>query len=146
MSKRKKLLEIESEWEDFTDYILHTVFSRVCVTDIELFSEGIRSSDAASKELHVPTSSGHENAYSSVTRKKKIENRNLCAATTNETLECVFARNEFPYDLLDGQHWILWFNCTIKPYPNERISEEITSKLESLLGPDVDFDFGWYYT
>ena len=73
-----------------------------------------------------------------------MENRDLFEANTNEMLECVFARNEFPYDLLDGQHWILWFNCKTKPYPNERISEEIICKLQSLLGPGVDFDFGWY--
>jgi hypothetical protein len=129
MSKREKLLEIELEWENFTDYILHTVFSRVCSKDIK----------HASKQRHAATSS-------SVMNKKKVENRDLYEANTNETLECVFARNEFPYDLLDGQHWILWFNCAIKPYPNERISEEIISKLESLLGPEVDFDFGWYCT
>jgi len=55
-----------------------------------------------------------------------------------------FEKNEFPYQLQKGWHYVLWFGPSPNGVPSEEdINTHITRSLEELTNRD-DFDFAWY--
>ncbi|KAL0488550.1 hypothetical protein AKO1_015764 [Acrasis kona] len=56
----------------------------------------------------------------------------------------VFERNEFPYQIPVGNHWVLWYGSKTQPYSSAQISKHIESQLTKILGEDTIFDFAWY--
>ena len=157
--KREKLSEILLEWDNFTDYILHTVFLRSCSIQ-EASSSAVSSHHYGCAALPVPSFTaafGVENSEftsdSSSNRnldnkKKKVENpqlydTNRMVHEANDVLRIVFQENPFPYNLIDGYHWILWYNCRSQPYPNDQVNEDVHSNVLRLAGAGVQFDFAW---
>jgi len=61
--------------------------------------------------------------------------------------EAVFAPNEFPYAIEQGNHYVLWYCVKDKPKSDEEISRDIERELRRLLGcgdASEPFDFAWY--
>jgi hypothetical protein len=112
--KREKLEEIGRDWRSFTDYILHTVFSRACDDVDENATSNLRCSPGITED-------DISLKCSDFSRKKKVLNFALHDGSNEETLQLVFIPNEFPYNLSNGFHWTLWYNTPTQPYENERI-------------------------
>ena len=137
--KREKLEEVGRDWRSFTDYILHTVFSRACDDVDEIATSNLRCSPGI-------TEGDISLKCSNFSRKKKVLNFALHDGSNEETLQLVFIPNEFPYNLSNGFHWTLWYNTPTQPYENERITEDISVKLTGCHEEDEETDFGWYVT
>jgi hypothetical protein len=112
--KRAKLVEIEATWLTFMDYIRSTVFRE---PPIDVFNQNGEPRKATAAELSAQDGSG---------------------------LQKFFAPNEFPYDLVQGNHWILWYPVLTKPYSDREISADIAQQLDELLHGSTEYDFAWY--
>lgn len=123
--KRRKLLEIESNWESFTDYILHTAFSRKLR---DLADCGQLPKLTTPKLPHC---------------KKSVLDSTLYDGNNGELLQCAFVPNPFPYNLMDGNHWTLWYNCSTQPQCDKEITDDIQKMILTELGPTSPFDFAW---
>jgi hypothetical protein len=56
----------------------------------------------------------------------------------------LFLPNEFPYNLEEGFHWVLWYGTAAQPCSDEEITEDVRRELLSLLGDSPPpFDFAW---
>jgi hypothetical protein len=127
--KRRKLQEIELNWESFTDYILHTAFSRKLAepTDSGQLPD-LGTSKLVSRSPH---------------RKRSILDGTLYDGSNDEALQCVFVPNPFPYNLIDGHHWTLWYNCSSQPHCDGMITEDVRKQILAEVGPTAPFDFAW---
>ena len=56
----------------------------------------------------------------------------------------VFAANEFPYAIEQGNHSIFWFCVRDKPNSDEEITRDIERELARLVNSTESFDFAWY--
>lgn len=147
------------EWNDFTDYVLHTVFLRSCdIEEADSSSFPSNHHDCIALPAHsIATAFENEYAeFASDTRsnrkldnkKKKVKNpqlydTDLTVHEADDVLCIVFQENPFPYNLTDGYHWILWYNCRRQPYPNDQVNEDIHSNILELVGHGTQFDFAW---
>ena len=113
--KRAKLAEIEATWTSFTDYIRATVFGEASV-------EVDSGSGLTKKAMATPFQTDH--GLYSVLQKR-------------------FVPNEFPYDLAEGQHWVLWYSALVQPCSTDAITADISRFLQQHL-QDAVFDFAWY--
>lgn len=59
-------------------------------------------------------------------------------------LDMVFQANDYPYDNIQSNHWILWYGSQYRPYDSSKISKDIEDKLNRHLNDDERFDFVWY--
>ena len=132
--KRRKLQEIELNWESFTDYILHTAFSRKLA---EPTNRG-RLPDLGSSELGTKPTLRNSRLV-----KRSIQDGTLYDGSNDEVLQCAFVPNPFPYNLIDGHHWTLWYNSSTQPHCDDMITEDIQKKIIAELGPTAPFDFAW---
>lgn len=123
--KRRKLQEIESNWESFTDYILHTAFSRKL---------------AEPNDIEQSSSLGH---WKPGHVKRSIVDSILYDGSNSEVLQCAFVPNPFPYNLIDGHHWTLWYNSSTQPHCDIMITEDVKREILAELGPTTPFDFAW---
>ena len=110
--KRAKLAEIEANWVNFTDYIRFSVFGEPYIDVID------RRSGQPKKAMATPFVE-----YPGTIRK-------------------VFVPNEFPYDLMEGHHWCLWYNALTQPH-EATITMEIQQLLQEHLHGSTTFDFAW---
>ena len=55
----------------------------------------------------------------------------------------VFKPNEFPYQIEQGNHYVLWYAVGEKPKGDEAITEDIVRELGKLVDGN-SFDFAWY--
>lgn len=132
--KRRKLQEIELNWESFTDYILHTAFSRKLA---EPTDRG-QLPDLGSSELGTKPTLRNSRLV-----KRSILDGTLYDGSNDEVLQCAFVPNPFPYNLIDGHHWTLWYNSSTQPHCDDMITEDIQKKIIAELGPTAPFDFAW---
>ena len=72
-------------------------------------------------------------------------NKKLAVECTNINDEVKFVRNEFPYQAVEGHHYVLWIgpNSSGNVVSEELINQLITSALRDLTNGD-NFDFAWY--
>jgi hypothetical protein len=126
--KRAKLAEIEATWASFTDYIRATVFGEVAV-------------DVA---VDTGTSSSESGSGTSGLTKKVVA---TLPPTDPSVLQKRFVPNDFPYDLAEGNHWVLWYAAPTQPCSIDAITADVSQHLQEHLrgsGIDADFDFAWY--
>lgn len=112
--KRAKLAEIEATWLTFTDYIRSTVFGE---PHIDVVNQNGEQRKTTTTEM---------------------------TAQSSSSLHKFFVPNEFPYNLVQGNHWVLWYTVVGKPYSDREISADISQHLQELLHGSVHFDFAWY--
>ncbi|RYH28753.1 hypothetical protein EON65_10995 [archaeon] len=59
-------------------------------------------------------------------------------------VDMVLQPNEYPYDNIQCNHWIMWYGCQYRPYDSAKISSDIEEKLGRHLSDSQRFDFVWY--
>lgn len=78
-----------------------------------------------------------------------ISEKLVVDATTNIDRQVRFVKNDFPYQIEKGHHYVLWMmgqpSCSINDnLPSEEdINNHITQALQKELNSD-SFNFGWY--
>ena len=110
--KRAKLADIQANWVNFTDYIRSTVFG----------------------ESHIDVIDSRTGQTKKAMATPLVDNPG--------TIRKVFAPNEFPYDLIEGHHWCLWYNALSQPH-EATITMEIQQLLQEHLHGNTTFDFAW---
>jgi hypothetical protein len=103
--KRLKLTEIEDRWRSFDDYILATVFMRP--------HEMRKQADNKMKFCVDNINDGER----------------FCQLSDQQPIETRFVPNEFPYNLVEGHHWVMWYLVKSRPYDSGRISRDIEQAL-----------------
>ena len=57
----------------------------------------------------------------------------------------LFRENEFPYNIPEGHHWVMWYGSEQQPCTNETITQDIDQSISSRINSELEmYDFAWY--
>ena len=104
--KLETLVDVETNWVSFADYLLCSVFGK-------------------------PRAKGKAGKFYSADREVSEK-------------DAVFKANEYPYDNIQSNHWIMWYGSQSRPHDSSCISKDIEEKLAALLSSSDRFDFVSY--
>ena len=59
--------------------------------------------------------------------------------------EKIFVPNPYPYNIDEGEHWVMWYGSQTAPYASEQITQDIHNVIAAMVTSTKEtFDFAWY--